>query len=89
MAPDKPFIPVVFFVAFGVFGLLSLSAWLQVQSVRLSYRSRAVQREIDHLSRQEQALQAELDAALSLSRLDECARRRGLTVPRPEQIRIQ
>ena len=35
--------------------MLSLSAWLQVQSTRLSYRAHAIRLDLDRLDRQEQA----------------------------------
>ena len=73
----------------GLFGLLSLSAWFHVQSVRLSYRCQVIRQELDDLDRREQSERRHLDAALSLSRLDATARgRRGLSLPRADQIRL-
>lgn len=73
----------------GLFGLLALSAWLQVQAVRLSYRSHAVRQELSALDRREIAARRRLDAALALNRLDDHGRARGrLGVPRPEQVRL-
>ena len=82
-------IPAAVAVCVGLFGLLSLSAWFHVQSVRLSYRTEAVRRELDQLDRHEQAECRAIAAALSLSRLDAVARsRRGMSLPRPDQIRL-
>jgi hypothetical protein len=50
----------------GLFGLLALSAWLQVQAVRLSYRSHALRQEIAALDRREIAARRRLDTALAL-----------------------
>lgn len=73
----------------GLFGLLCLSAWFHVQSVRLSYRSQSLRQELDDLDRREQAERRHVEAALSLSRLDANARgRRGLSHPRADQIRL-
>lgn len=72
-----------------LFGLLCVSAWFHVQSIRLSYRSQALRQELDELDRHEQAERRSLEAALSLSRLDTNARaRRGLALPRADQIRL-
>ena len=74
----------------GLFGLLCLSAWFHVQSVRLSYRSQSLRQELDDLDRREQAERRHVEAALSLSRLDANARgRRGLSLPRADQIRLR
>jgi hypothetical protein len=73
----------------GLFGLLALSAWLQVQAVRLSYRSHALRQEIAALDRREIAARRRLDTALALHRLDDRGRAQGrLGVPRPEQVRL-
>lgn len=73
----------------GLFALFSLSAWFHVQSVRLSYRAQAVRQELDRLDRQEQAERRRLESALSLARLDQTGRsRRGLALPRPDQVRL-
>lgn len=82
-------LPLLVFPSVGLFGLLCLSAWFHVQSVRLSYRSQILLRELEDLDRQEQAERRHLEAALSLSRLDLNARgRRGLALPRPDQVRL-
>ncbi len=82
-------LPTVVILGGGLFGLLSLSGWLQVQAVRLSYRAQAVRRELEQLDRREQADLRRLEVALSLARLDERARgRQGLALPRAEQIRL-
>jgi len=73
----------------GLFGLLALSAWLQIQAVRLSYRSHALRQELSALDRREIAARRRLDAALALHRLDDRGRAQGrLGVPRPEQVRL-
>jgi len=82
-------LPTAVVAGLGLFGLLSLSAWFHVQSVRLSYRTEAIRRELDQLDRHEQAECRAIEAALSLSRLDAVARsRRGMSLPRPDQIRL-
>ena len=89
MRGSRHFIPTVAIVGGGLFGVLSLSAWLHVQSVRLSYRAQTVRQDLEQLDRREQAERRRLDAALSLSRLDATARARGsLFLPRPDQIRL-
>lgn len=73
----------------ALFGLLAVSAWLQVQAVRLSYRANELSRELDALDRRERTARRRLDAALALHRLDDRGRTRaGLGVPRPEQVRL-
>lgn len=82
-------LPRVVMAGAGLFGLLCLSAWFHVQSVRLSYRCQVLRQELDDLDRHEQAERRLLEAALSLSRLDANARgRRGLALPRADQIRL-
>lgn len=82
-------LPRVMMAGAGLFGLLSLSAWFHVQSVRLSYRCQVLRQELDDLDRHEQAERRLLEAATSLSRLDANARgRRGLALPRADQIRL-
>lgn len=73
----------------GLFGLLALSAWLQVQAVRLSYRAHALRQELSTLDRREIAARRRLDTALALHRIDDRGRAQGrLGVPRPEQVRL-
>ncbi|MBK8575491.1 MAG: hypothetical protein IPN90_07395 [Elusimicrobia bacterium] len=82
-------LPAVVAAGLGLFGILSVSAWFHVQSVRLSYRCQAVRQEMDLWDHRAQAELRSLEAALSLSRLDASARgRRGLALPRPDQIRL-
>jgi hypothetical protein len=81
-------LPAAVIAGTGLFALFCLSAWFQVQAVRLSYRARSIQRDVDALSRRERAARRRLEAALALSRLDDRARRRGLAVPQPEQVRL-
>jgi hypothetical protein len=86
---SRQILPLVAMVGGGLFGVLSLSAWLHVQSVRLSYRAQSIRQELDQLDRREQAERRRLETALSLSRLDATARARGnLFLPRPDQIRL-
>lgn len=83
------FFPKVVTAGICLFGLLCLSAWFHVQSIRLSYRAQVLRQELDDLDRHEQAERRHLEAALSLSRLDTNARaRRGLALPRADQIRL-
>lgn len=71
----------------GVLFLLLSTAWLQIQSVRWGYRVQNLKEQLDDLSKREQALDQRLHGALSLSRLDELAKRKfGLRVPDPSQI---
>lgn len=89
MRHSRPILPALIFAGLGLFCLLSVSAWFHVQSVRLTYRSHAIRQELDQLDRHEQAQRRSVESALSLTRLDAKARgRRGLVLPRPEQIHI-
>jgi hypothetical protein len=86
---SRHILPTAAIVGGGLFGVLSLSAWLHVQSVRLSYQAQAIRQELEQLDRLEHAERRRLEAALSLSRLDITVRARGgLFLPRPDQIRI-
>lgn len=79
----------VFAGAAVIVGLLSVSAWFQVQSLRLAYGCSRLHRRVEEVDRRSQGLERRLQQALSLARLDGVARRRfGLQVPRPDQIRF-
>ncbi len=73
----------------GLFLLLALSAWMQIQALRLSYRCQSVRKEIEAVDRRRNGLAHRRTLALSLARLDNLARAKYfLQVPNPVQVRL-
>lgn len=87
MSKSKKFPIFVSVCLAAVFFVLLSTAWFQIQAVRWGYRVQSLRLKIDEAEKKEQTLDLRLQGALSLSHLDDLARKKfRLQVPDPSQI---
>lgn len=86
---ERRVVPGFLIAGTGFFVLLSFSAWIHIQALRLSYRVQDLRKEVEALERREQGVLRRAESVMSLERLDHVARvRLGLQVPDPDQLRF-
>lgn len=86
---NQGFGPALAVVGLGLFILLTFSAWMHIQALRLSYRAQSLRLEMAVLERREEGIQRRFEFVVSLPRLDQSARGRfGLRLSHPDQLRF-